>query len=266
MRYLRLVVGALLVLAAFSGCGAGGWFVVGSGVAAEQAIDLTGFTAVSAGSGFSVDIRKGDSFGVVVRADDNVLPHVRATLEGERLVLALEPGFSYWTTMLQASVTLPELRGVAFSGGVTASVGEGFSTAGTLSVSLSGGSRLATASVACGGLGADLSGGSVLSGAVSCPLGAAELTLSGGSEVRSLTGATLTLDLVHSGGGRSDLSGLSADTAQIELAGGAAATVSVQSSLSATLSGGSFINYRRYEAGPVVTAVEVSGGSSISSY
>jgi hypothetical protein len=308
MRNLRLVVGTLLLLAALSGCGAAGWWlVVGSGVAAEQVVDASGFTSVSAGSGFSVEIAKGDAFAVVVRTDDNVLPHVRASLDGDRLVLGLEPGLSYWTTVLHASITMPELRGMSFAGGVTASVGDGFSTESTLSVALSGGSRLTMASVACGGLDVDLSGGSFLSGAASCPLGAATLVLAGGSrltmasvacggldvdlsggsvldgaascpqgaatlvlaggsEVRSLVGSAATLNLMHSGGGRAELSELAVDTGSVELSGGAAATVSVQTSLTVTLAGGSSLRYRSYAPGPALTIVSVSGGSSISAF
>jgi len=308
MRYARLLIGALCLAAALSGCGAAGWWVVvGSGVVAEQVVDLSGFTSVSAASGFSVEIAKGDAFAVVVRADDNVIPLVRATLEGDQLVLGLEPGLSYWTTVLHASVTMPELRGLSCSGGVTASVGDGFSTDRTLSVALSGGSRLTMASVACGGLDVDLSGGSFLSGAASCPLGAATLVLSGGSrltmasvacggldvdlsggsvldgaascpqgaatlvlaggsEVRSLVGSAATLNLMHSGGGRAELSELAVDTASVTLAGGAAARVSVQTSLTATVTGGSSLRYRAFAAGPAVTVVEASGGSSIASF
>ena len=266
MRGLRLSLFVLLALAALAGCRIADWLVLGSGIVVDQASDLAGFTAIDAGSGFSVDAQRGESFSILLRTDDNVLPHVRVLLEGERLVLSLEPGFSTWPTVLHASVTMPDLRGIGLSGGSVATVAAGFETVGTFAAALSGGSRLSLTSLSCAALRADLSGGSDIDGAITCPGGAAELALSGGSRVRALSGEAGTLGIDQSGGSTSDLSQLIAETADVTLSGGSVATVSVQSSLTANLSGGSRLSYRRYEAGPAITAIDASGGSSISSY
>jgi hypothetical protein len=267
MRRLLLPTCVLAVVAtlvpSLGGCGFLNLFLPGSGVLVTESRDLEGFVSVDASSGFRVDIEPGQASALLLQTDDNVMPHVRASVVGGTLVLAVEPGHLTLPTTLRASVCMPELRGLTLSGGSAAEVAPGFGTAATLTASLSGGSRAALGAIACGGLAMELSGGSTLGGTVSCPEGSAVLTLTGGSQVSSLAGEAASLDIEQSGGGDSDVSAFGVRDAVVDLSGGAVARVDAERHMTVSLSGGSRLLYRVHQAGPTITAIDISGGSSL---
>jgi hypothetical protein len=264
----RTVASVLVAVAvsALPGCGLLGLAVAGSGFVVEQEYAIEGFEAVEAGSGFELDLRPGDAYAVVVRADDNILPHVSVSREGGRLLVTLEPGYAYLPTCLRALVTLPSLAELELTGGARGCVAEGFRISGRFSLAVSGGSRVSVNGLECGSLAMELSGGSAVAGEVLCPRGETMLTLSGGSGIGPLRGQTAGMALEQSGGGSTDLSGFLAQSAAVTLSGGAEARVSVASSLNVSLSGGSSLEYRRYDGGPAFAAVVVTGGSRLVSF
>lgn len=261
-------MGLGLVLAAVfavTGCGFLGIGVTGSGFVTEETWVLKSVDEVESGSGFSVDVLPGDTWSVVVRTDDNILPHVEVTQIGSRVVIGLESGF-YLPTTLRATVTLPALAALELSGGSVGYVAPGFEPQVSLTLGLSGGSSASVGPIDAGSAHADLSGGSTLSGELRCPGGEVTLVLSGGSQVGSLRGEASALVLEQSGGGSSDLSAFAAVDGRVVLSGGSVAQVAVASTLDVELSGGSVLAYDAGVTGPVIVRLEISGGSEITTF
>jgi len=85
------------------------------------------------------------------------------------------------------------------------------------------------------------------------------MVLSGGSNLK-LEGAANNLNLVATGGSRSDLSDFPVHNATVLLSGGSQATVNMDGTLNANLSGGSQL---QYIGTPTMGDISVSGGSAI---
>ncbi|MBA7716414.1 hypothetical protein ES703_125487 [subsurface metagenome] len=119
---------------------------------------------------------------------------------------------------------MPDLYKLELSGGSHASV-SGFDSSHDLSVRLSGGSHLSEPLIP-----GDISAGN------------ADFNLSGGSHV-NLSGSADDLSVKCSGGSHIDLEGFSVKNADINLSGGSHATVNVDGTLDAKLSGGSKVFY-----------------------
>jgi len=85
------------------------------------------------------------------------------------------------------------------------------------------------------------------------------LVLSGGSTIE-LEGAASNLDLVASGGSRSDLSDFPVHNATVLLSGGSQATINLNGTLDANLSGGSQL---QYIGTPTMGDISTSDGSTI---
>ncbi len=85
------------------------------------------------------------------------------------------------------------------------------------------------------------------------------LVLSGGSSME-LEGAAGNLNLVATGGSRSDLSDFPVHDANVVLSGGSQATINLDGTLNANLSGGSRL---QYIGTPIMGDINTSGGSTI---
>jgi hypothetical protein len=264
--------------------------IAGNGVLVEGTASLSGFTAVSASSGFSLTLVPGE-FAISITTDENILPYVVLERSGSELSIGMRPGFSYLPTALEATLTLPQALVVSLSGGCSATLGAGFPPSESFVATASGGSSLLVEEVRASQALFELSGGSGVSGTVG-PLpdpaaGEAEegkpaegtadwpptdapalltLVLSGGSSASEFDGVADRLWYQHSGGGSSYLEGLEVREAEVELSGGSEVWLRVRETLEADLSGGSRLYYAGSEASVVIARAEVSGGSFISTY
>jgi hypothetical protein len=86
-----------------------------SGVLVVQEHTLTGFDKVEVSDGFDVEIKRGDAFRVVTNVEENLLPYVQVSLEGDTLKVGIDSTKTYHMVNItkRAEVTLPELAGVA---------------------------------------------------------------------------------------------------------------------------------------------------------
>jgi hypothetical protein len=232
----RMLVVLPLAIVLLAGCAQ--VTITGSGAIVNQEETITGFDRVEASHGFQVDLRQGDAFGVTIRVDDNVVEHLEVTKKGDTLRIGLKRNRSYTlnNTTLEAEVTMPELTGLKLSGGSHATI-SGFTSAADFD--------------------ADLSGGSHLRGDIEA--GDAHFDLSGGSHL-TLSGSAQDLKLDASGGGQIDLSAFSVVDANVELSGGARATVNPSGTLDVDASGGSHVTY---VGNPTLGKIDTSGGSSV---
>ena len=162
-RYTHLLAALILTTLVISACGlpsflSGGSSMRGSGNVITQEEAITGYDRLDISHGFQVDIHQGETFSVIIRADDNLVDQVQVVKEGSTLKIGLEPGRSYNITeaTLEADVTMPVLTGADLSSG---SHLRGEVEAGDITFKLSGGSHV-TLSGSAADLTVDAGGGS----------------------------------------------------------------------------------------------------------
>jgi hypothetical protein len=201
-------------VALLAGCGLSS--LTGSGNVVTQEEAITGFDMLDISHGFQVDVSQGETFRVVIRADDNLVEHVQVVKEGSSLRIGLKPGRSYTLigSTLEAEVTMPELSGADLSGGshlrgeidvgnVTFDLSGGShvtlgGSAGDLTVDAGGGSHAKLASLQVVNANVQASGGSHVT---VNPSGTLNAKASGGSQVRYV--GSPTLGTMDSSGGSS---------------------------------------------------------------
>jgi len=213
--------------------------VVGSGDLVTNEEFFSDFTAVDAGSGFSIEITESHSFSVSVTADDNVMDYVEITKSGDTLMIGVKWGYNFRSVTLKAEITMPELHSLELSGGAKGELVE-FDATNQFSVRLSGGSRL--------------------TGEFETSEDA-EFYLSGGSHLSGFIGEANDLVIDASSGSHSDMSDFKVHNANVELSGGSHATINADGRLDADLSGGSHLYYI---GDPTLGNIETSGDSKIS--
>ena len=246
-----LVVGAVLQTRALADR------LTGSGHVVDQTRTVGDFSKLEVGSGIRVKVEAGPRGPLLLRGEDNILPHVRTEIRGAALRIELEPNLSVNTREpVQVTLRAPSLDGLAASGGsqLDASTPSG----DTLEVAASGGSHLhLAASVRPRELTIRASGGAdVAIDAVST--GKAGLSVSGAATV-SLAGDARQLDLDYSGAAQIRAGKLSVGALEVQGSGGATASVRVAGPARGRLSGGS-----RLDVGPDASVeVETSGGAEV---
>jgi hypothetical protein len=206
----------------------------GSGVAKSETRDVGHFSEIEVGNAIRLDATTGAANALEVTTDDNLLPHVKTIVTGERLRIYVDGS---WSTDLgiRVKATAPVLRALAASGAAT--------------TTLSG--------MAVDRFQLDLSGAS------SCQLtGDAELlevTLSGASRA-TIAGEAKQLKAECSGASQLDAMELSAEKASVELSGASTGHVNVSEELAAEASGASTL---RYAGEPPSLDKRSSGASTI---
>ena len=234
MRTLAIVF--CLMGAARACFGAG--VVEGNGIADTREENIRSFTEIDIGSGIALEVVQGDLFAVSIRADSNVLPHIRVEKRGPELRIFAEPGINLRTRGMLARVIMPRLEKLSAHGGSQVSLAFDMPR-GRIEGSISGG----------GGIRGTLAADEV------------RLDATGGATV-TLEGYCADLDLHGSGGSRFLLSAFRARAAAVELSGGSRAELDVTDALELRLSGGSNVVYR---GSPKIDARQMTGGSEVQS-
>lgn len=232
------VLGLVLVFVLVSGCVGVPAAIRGSGRAVTEEYDFDGFTRVTVGSAFQVEITQSENYSVSVTVDDNLKEYLEVTTSGDTLRIRLLPRvrLSFQNPTLKAQITMPTLEGLDLSGATRATV-SGFDSEGSLDV--------------------EVSGASTLTGDINT--GDATFGVSGASTVR-LDGQAANLDIEASGASTVDLEDLAAADARAEASGASRIVVNVSGSLDAGASGASSV---RYVGEPTSVNSDTSGASSV---
>ena len=199
-------------------------------------IQTTPFTKLEVSGTFHVTVSAGDAEAVSVRVDDNLVDSLDVGVSGTTLHIGLKSGTSVTNATLQADVTVRSLEALDGSGATTITLSDVLA-ADTLSVSLSGASRL--------------------SGPIEIDGGSFELS---GASNAEPSGSATSLTITESGASQLDATALTIEQLTIDLSGASHADVSVTGSLSAGASGASAL---RYAGSPTVSRSETSGASTI---
>jgi len=246
-----LIVGGLVVMY-FSG------YSPVSGREVTEQKDFSDFTIVKVGTAFQVKIIQSDSYSVSITANENVMDNIEVSKTGEALTIRVIPGNTLQMTTLIAEITMPDLQELELSGAVHGTV-EGFSSTHLLAFSISGASSLDLADMSAGDVEVTVSGASNVEGGLLAG-GDAQFTVSGASSLE-LDGEAndLTVDEC-SGASDLDLSNFPVNNAGVDLSGASRATVNLDGTLDADISGASRLEYI---GAPTMGDVNISGGSSI---
>lgn len=237
LRPIALVL--LPAVALLAGCAAlRASSVTGSGNIVTQEKTLTGFDKVEVSHAFRANISQGDSFGVLVRIDDNLVKHLQVVKQGRTLKIGLKPNLRLRITEAtrEAEVTLPELTGLDLSGASRGTL-SGFGSTKALDVDVSGASHLL---------------GNIEAGDV-------QFDVSGASEV-NLSGSAQDVGIDASGASTVKLADFPAKGATVDASGASQVTVNAGGRLDADASGASYVHYL---GGPTLGAIETSGASSV---
>jgi hypothetical protein len=211
--------------------------VRGSGDLVTQDVEVQEFTGIEASNAFEVDVVVGERERVQITVDDNIVPLLDVTVEGDTLTIGLKDSSRVQAATLRAAVTAPaDLASVAASGAAKVDV------TGTLE-----GDALALQSSGAG----RLSAGVETRGVQVNASGASRVVLSGNAE-------TVQMDI----SGASTLSAfdLTAGAVSAQVSGASTAEVTATETISGEVSGASTLRYR---GEPGSADVESSGASTV---
>jgi hypothetical protein len=216
-----------------------GWpgVLIGSGNLETEEYAFTNFTEVEIGSAFEFEIKQSSSYSINVTADDNVIEYVQVSQDGQTLKIRLGgiPGLRLVT--LRASVTMPQLHGLAVSGASSGTVSD-FSSTEDLDITVSGASSVT----------GDITAGNV------------EFDISGASTIQ-LEGSADDIDANVSGASHFNLEDFLVNNADVNISGASTGTINLTGRLDADLSGASTL---LYIGEPVMGTINVSGASTLS--
>lgn len=209
--------------------------IKGNGNVVKKEVNIQNFTAVNVSNGFDLYLAHGEAPGLILEADENLLPHIKTKVENGRLIISSRKNI-WKSKSLKARVTYTSLERIEASGG-----SDIYSTdkikAPEFAMQMSGGSD------------AELEVES----------DEAKLELSGGSDI-DLSFSGNHIHISASGGSDSELSLHSLTKAIIQISGGAdAVVIGTSEMLSLNCSGGSDFKGRGFKVQKAT--VSASGAS-----
>jgi hypothetical protein len=204
---------------------AGGWEVIeGNGNLKKDTRNASGYTAVSSGGAFDVDVNYGNSSTITVEADENLLPYIETVVEGNELKLRTKKGYSFKTkNKMKVTVSLTKLTALRVSGSGNVKGDGAFSNDGTTEISISGSGDLK--------LNFD-------------KFSAMEVKISGSGNMHLKGKETSKINATVSGSGNIDAYDISASEVTAKVSGSGNVNVTANKSIDATIRGSGNVNYK----------------------
>ncbi|MBU1097036.1 MAG: DUF2807 domain-containing protein [Bacteroidetes bacterium] len=198
--------------------------------------DFSEFQNIEIQHSFRVSISEGNNYSVSITIDDNLLDHLVARQNGNKIILGLENGYNYKNIILEAEITMPDIDLVDLSGASSAVI-KNFNFSHDFSMHLSGASSVV---------------GSINTGDV-------DLDLSGASSVL-LNGDGENFYINCSGASTINFKNFKGKNASINLSGTSVSTLNITGDIEADLSGTSILYYA---GDPTFSKLHVSGQSKL---
>jgi hypothetical protein len=220
LRLLGSALAALLLL----GCGNFGFNVIrGSGTVKTETREASGFHAVTLAGLGDLAITQGDSEGLTIEAEDNLLPYITTEVNNGRLAIGIKSGTS--------NISLAPTKPIKYNLQVK-----------TLdSIGLSGAGNITTPSLTGDKLDLNTSGAGNMSLA---KIQVKQLTTSmSGAGNATLDGQADGQDVSLSGLGNYSAGNLQSKTASVTVSGAGSATVWVGQTLTVRISGAGAVSY-----------------------
>ena len=216
--------------------------IVGSGYLVERQLSYSGFDSLEINAPFEITLIQDDEHSVTLMADDNVIEHVVAGIEGTALFIDLEPYYGYVGVSLKAVVTMPEIREIHLSSASNLTVigSTSFPSVAALDIAVSDASRLLLPSVVATTLSVEVSGASRAT--VGAFASNAIIAVDGASELQ-MDGSAYTLDISVRGASDGDLSAFNVDDVDATVSGASEAWIRLDGTLRIDISGASTLYY-----------------------
>ncbi|MFL6659828.1 MAG: head GIN domain-containing protein [Massilia sp.] len=215
----------------------GGEKVQGNGSIKKQSRELTHFNGVSLSLPGTLELRLGNTEGISIETDDNLLPLIETTIDNG--VLKIRPtkrNMNLQTRNLRIVVNAKDIDRLALGG--SGSIDSDALHGGKLQFDLGG-----SGSIRLKGIDSD----------------AVAVTVGGSGNFRSGAGKTGTLSVSIGGSGEVDVGQVQANDASVSVAGSGNAIVWASNGLSVTVAGSGDVNY--YGDPKVSRSVVGSGGT-----
>ena len=229
-----LIIVSAIVVAAIGAVVIYFWFIPGQVI--TQEMEYSDYTAVDVGSAFQVDITQANTYSVIIKASETILDKIDVTKEGSTLIIRAEPNIPI-TAVYKAEITMPNLTELVLSGASKATV-QGFSSSDSIVLKISAASRLDMQNTHSGNVEIELSGASTL------------IAEGSGNDLVSIV----------EGASKLDLTSFQVINGNLEVSGASQATVNLNGTLDAVVSGASTLYYI---GEPTMGHIETSGSSSI---
>lgn len=207
----------------------------GSGNIKTENRDVSGFKIIHIGGSFNVELVPGNSEGVLLEADDNILPLILTKVSHETLSLELKGSVNNYKT-LKATINYKDMEKIRASGSVQIKQTEK-SKHGTLFMELSGSSKIK----------------------MNIEAKVLAMESSGASEME-LKGEAETFNLDVSGAGEVKALKLETKESKVEISGAGNAELFVKEKLDVSISGAGSV---KYKGNPAVVNQDVSGAGSV---
>jgi hypothetical protein len=207
----------------------------GSGNVVKRNCIYKDYTKLKIYSGFTVEIKAADTFGIEVAADDNLFKYIIVQKDSDTVSIGCKTG-SYSRSHFNATVMMPGLQGVELSDGTHVNV-SGFSSSD--------------------GFSCKIEDGSALTGSISA--GDVVISLTDGSRIE-LAGTASSLKLTSHDGSHANLGNLAVNNADLTVGDGGTSTINVNGTLNFNLSAGSLVTYN---GNPTMGNINLSSGSTL---
>ena len=194
--------------------------ITGSGKTAIEGREISGFDRIYVKSFGEAEVMQGDNVGVVIEADDNLLPYITTSVFAGQLIIDVKPGVSLNPKSdVRYKITVKNLKEVQNSGAAKVHIQD--LTTDSLALSSSGAGEFTIDNLMADSLDASLSG-------------AGSFNASGECE---------KIDIRISGAGSFNAPDLEVKQANIHISGMGTATVWVTDALESRISGAGSISY-----------------------
>jgi len=234
MRKFIVIAFAVIGLLALSACDTS--TVQGSGTLKTETRNVSGFSKVSLSGTGNLVIQQAPVEALTVTAEDNILPLIQTTEDGDTLVIKYQDNVSVQPTRpIVFALTAKSLTGVSVSGEGTVTM-NGINTP-SLDIHMSGAGDVTAHSVSTASLNVNISG-------------AANVTIDGQTTQQSIT---------ISGAGKYQADKFTSKNATINISGSGSGTVNVQDTLNVTITGEGDV---KYIGNPAVTQ-HITGTGSV---
>jgi hypothetical protein len=206
---------AAIVMIAFSACDN---MIAGSGNVITEERSVKDFTGIEVSGAFKVYLSQGEEVGLLIEADDNVMPYIETNVRGGTLHIGTR-GLGFTNSTTTAHITLNDPRQIRISGAVKVT--------GTTPLEFE---KLQVTASGASDLEFEAYGGRL------------QLKMSGASKA-NLSGEVEELHLKLSGASKLTAECMHTQEADIDVSGASSASISVEEDLYVTASGASSVRY-----------------------
>lgn len=196
--------------------------VTGNGHVTTEKRSVAGFSKLSFGGPFEVEVMPGEAYAVSIEAEENLMQYINIDKDGDKLKVKVMEGINLRTRKdIRIRVSLPKVESISFAGSGHVNVKGTIKDVEKLELSVAG-------------------SGDIMA-AVDCPTVEGDIA---GAGTLMLTGITRTLKLDVAGAGDCKCEKLLAEDVKISIAGSGNAWVYASLNLDVSVAGSGDIYYR----------------------